>query len=400
MANKTLTGPKGFRIAAVKAGIKASGNLDLGLIVADLPCRVGATFTTNKVVGAPVEVTREHIKGGRAQAIFVNAGNSNTCTGARGRRDANTICHEVARWVSVNPRDVLVCSTGVIGHYLPMEKVCRGIAQAGSKLSVSARSSHQFARAILTTDTKTKMSHRTVRLGSKTAQIAGCAKGSGMIAPNMATMLAFITTDININSTLLQRALKQAVNVTFNKVSIDNHTSTSDTAIVLASGLAGNKNITRGGAEYERFAEALYMVCDDLARQIAADGEGATCGVTVTVTGAATGRDGAKALRAIVDSPLVRTAFNGADPNWGRIISAVGYSGAKFDPDKLACRIAGTTVYRKGRPSSFDAGKLTRKMKAKNWQVNVDLGVGTFSDFCYTCDLSREYVTINADYHT
>lgn len=398
MVNNTLTGPLGFRVGAVKAGIKESGNLDLALIVADHPCTAAGTFTTNKVVAPAVLVCKEHLTNSKAQAIFVNAGNANTCT--RGERAVDTICKDVAKHAHIKPQDVLVCSTGIIGHPLPMKKVRQGIKDATSVLSRSVKSSRDIAQAIMTTDTKPKTAYAQLKIDGKVVTIAGIAKGSGMIAPNMATMLAFITTDADISAPLLRRALKDAVNITFNKVTIDNHMSTSDSAIVLASGLALNKRITKTGVVYKRFAHSLWQVCDDLARQMAADGEGATCAVTVRVDGAASKSDAHRALRAIVDSPLVRCAFNGADPNWGRIVSAVGYSGAKFDLEKLTCKIADTPVFRNGCPCNFDANKLSRKMKAKTWQVQVNLAKGAYSDFCYTCDLSREYITINADYHT
>lgn len=390
----------GFRAAAVHSGIKESGDLDLGLIVADNLCNAAATFTTNKLVSPAVVVSREHIKSGIAQAVYVNAGNANTCTGTRGLRDAQAICREVARCASVQAKDVLACSTGVIGHYLPMPKVRDGIKLAAGILSGSKKAGTDLARAIMTTDTKPKTAWREITLGRKKVRLAGIAKGSGMIAPNMATMLAFITTDAVITPALLRRALKKAVSVTFNKVTIDNHMSTSDTAIVLASGAADNASINKVSSAYERFAEALWGICDDLAQQMAADGEGATCAVTVKLTGAATQTDATRALRAIVDSPLVRTAFYGADPNWGRIISAIGYSGARFDADLTVCKIAGTTVFRNGRPSRFDPSRLSKKMKARQWLLEVDLGIGTHSDFCYTCDLTHDYITINAEYHT
>ena len=400
MANNTLTGPAGFRVAAVRAGIKQSGDFDLGLIVADEPCNAAAMFTSNKVVGPAVTVSREHVRSGRAQVIYVNAGNANTCTGRRGRRDVESICGHVGRLLGVASEDVLVCSTGIIGHFLPMDKVRSGIGQAAEALSRSSRAGLDLARAIMTTDTRTKIAHRQIRLNGKRVKLAGVAKGSGMIAPNMATMLAFMTTDANVSSAMLRRALKRAVVASFNKVSVDNHVSTSDTAIVLASGQAGNRRIRQGGGDYDGFAQALAGVCDDLARQMAADGEGARCAVTVRVVGAASRPDARRAVRAIVDSPLVRCAFHGADPNWGRIVSAVGYSGARVDLDKLSCRIAGSSVFRNGRPCRFDPAALSKKMMGKQWTVVVDLGAGRFEDFCYTCDMSADYVRINADYHT
>ncbi|MBN1765511.1 MAG: bifunctional glutamate N-acetyltransferase/amino-acid acetyltransferase ArgJ [Sedimentisphaerales bacterium] len=400
MPNRTLTAPLGFRVAAVKAGLKASGNLDLGLIVSDVPCRGAAVFSTNKIVSPTIIVNREHVRAGRVQAVFVNAGNANSCTGTRGLRDVHSICRQISKALRINPSQVLVNSTGIIGEYLPMSKVRTGIEMALSGLSRSAGAGKDLSRAIMTTDTRPKSACRNIKISGKTIQIAGICKGSGMIAPNMATMLGFITTDADITSALLRRALREAVAVTFNKVSVDNHNSTNDGVIVMASGLADNRSISKPSDSYKVFARALWEVCDDLARQIAADGEGATCAVTVRVTGAATPAQAHNAVRAIVDSPLVRTAFHGADPNWGRIISAVGYSRVKFHPEKLSCKIAGTSVYRHGRPCPFDHKKLSRKMKAKEWYVEVNLGAGRYWDFCYTCDLSREYVTINADYHT
>lgn len=400
MANLTLTSPKGFRVSAAPAGIKQSGLADLGLIVADAPCTAAATFTTNRIVAPSVVIDRQKIRPGRAQAIFVNAGNANACTGNRGQRDVHTICRCVSDQLGVATDDVLVCQTGIIGKFLPMTKIKNGIATSAASLSRSARAGRDLARAIMTTDTKPKQAHRQITLSGRTATLAGIAKGAGMVAPNMATVLVFVTCDVDISKPLLRRVWQQTTAQTFNKLSIDGHASTNDTAIILASGLAQNRPIRRSGPEFRRFQHTLWSLCDDLAQQLAADGEGATCAVVVRVRRAARQSDATAAVRAIVDSPLVRCAFNGADPNWGRIVSAVGYSQARIDPSLLACRIAGTWVFRKGRPCTFDAAGLSRKMKAKSWAVEVDLGLGRFEDFCYTCDMSRDYVAINADYHT
>ncbi len=400
MENKSLTSCRGFRVAAVRAGIKRSGKYDLGIVVADEMCTAAATFTTNKVVAPCVVSNRLKIRGGKAQAIFVNAGNANTCTGPRGEKDVERICSQVAKHFKISPNAVLVCSTGIIGEYLPMEKVRAGIDQAAGSVADTAENGADLAKAIMTTDTCEKTAYREIAIDSQTVKLAGIAKGAGMIAPNMATMLAFFTTDADISSNMLKRAFKHAVAWSFNHVTIDNHMSTSDSAIILASGKAGNKRITKVDDNYQIFAQALIEVCDDLARQMAADGEGATCAVTVRVKSAASVRDARRAVRAMVDSPLVRTAFNGADPNWGRVVSAVGYSGAKFDVNSMLCTIAGTAVFRKGRPCNFDAAKLSEKMKAKYWEVVVELAQGDFEDYCYTCDISKEYVAINADYHT
>ena len=396
----TIAEIAGFKTAAVKAGIKQSGNLDLGLIVAQRRCNAAAVFTTNQVQSPAVRASREHVRNGRAQAVFVNAGNANTCTGKRGERDVRTIYLRVAEGLKIAPEAVLVCSTGIIGHPLPMDRVIEGIDQALSKLSFRRSAGRALAKAIMTTDLKPKLASRKIRVGRQEISIAGIAKGSGMIEPNMATMLCFLTTDVAIRSSLLRKALKEAVNVTFNKLSIDKHQSTSDTALILASGAAENTQIETVGRHYEVFAQALREVCEELAYQMAADAEGATCTIRVVVQGALTDADARKAVREIVDSPLARSAFHGADPNWGRIVSAIGNSGAKMQEANLTCKIAGTTVYRRGTGVKFDAKALSKKMKAPCWEVEVDLGLGSREDFCLTCDLSEEYVTINADYHT
>ncbi len=390
----------GFEVAAVKAGIKPSGKYDLGLIVADKAYPAAATFTTNKVVGPAVTVSREHVRNGRIRAVFVNAGNANTCTGKQGRRDVIRICKYLAKRINALPEEILVCSTGIIGKRLPMPNILAGIDNALEQLSDSADSAELFSRAILTTDKKIKTACREFNISGNRVRLSGTCKGSGMIAPNMATMLGFITTDINISPAMLRHALKKAVAASFNKVSIDSHTSTSDTAIIMSSCLAGNERITTKEADYAVFADNLQQLCDSLSRQMAADGEGAHHLITIRLRGAVTARDARKALRAVVDSPLVRCAFNGADPNWGRIVSALGYSGAKINPEKISCKIAGIRVFSQGRPVSFDAKLLNRKMKTQSYQILINIGDGDFEDFCYTCDLSREYVTINADYHT
>ena len=401
MANETITAVKGFKVAAVKSGIKRSGKLDLGLIVADKPCKAAAVFTTNKIASCTVDISRDHVSNGKAQAVFVNAGNANACTGKQGEKDANSICKQVAELLNIKAKDVIVTSTGIIGELMPMDKVKAGIDAAVQGLSASEETSEDLARAIMTTDLVPKKAFRKIKIGGKEVNIAGICKGSGMIAPNMATMLGYIVTDADISSGLLKKTLREIADCTFNKVTVDNHMSTNDTAVILASGMAENKPLKKASdTGYSTFYKAVWQVCDDLARQMAADGEGANCMISIYVNSAATKADASKALRAISDSPLVRCAFNGADPNWGRITSAVGYSGAKFDVEKLTCKIAGTTVFKKGRPTKFDAAALSEKMKEKLWEVVVDLGAGKQSDFCYTCDMSKEYVAINADYHT
>ncbi len=399
--NETLTSVKGFRVSAVRAGIKRSGKLDLGLIVADKPCAAAAVFTTNKIASCTVDISRKHVANGKAQAVFVNAGNANACTGKQGEKDALAICQQVADGLNIKMEDVIVTSTGIIGVYMPMDKVKAGIDNALAGLADTREMGKDLAAAIMTTDLVAKEAFRQVKLGGKTVRVAGICKGSGMIAPNMATMLGYIVTDADVTSAILKKIMKDVVGRTFNKVTVDNHVSTNDTAVIMASGAAGNSQIKKDtDPDYAKFYKAVWEVCDDLARKIAADGEGARCMISIYVKSAKTASDAHKALRAIADSPLVRCAFNGADPNWGRITSAVGYSGAEFEVNKLTCKIAGTLVFKNGQPTKFDAAALSEKMKGKEWKVEVDLGAGKFDDFCYTCDLSKEYVAINADYHT
>ncbi len=400
MKKTKLSLPAGFRCGGVAAGIKRSGKPDVGLIVADRPCTAAGMFTTNKIIGPAVVIDRAHVKNGRAQAIIVNSGNANTCTGRKGVQNALAVCRDIAARFDMCADDVLICSTGIIGHHLPMKKLSAGIAEVSGKLSASVTGAARFSKAILTTDLRPKTAGVKIKLPGGQVTIFGCAKGSGMIAPNMATMLAFILTDANIHATALRRVFREAVGQTFNKVSVDSHMSTSDTALVLASGRADNTLLRDDHKALNLFAAALREVCDSLARQIAADGEGATRLVTVRVEGAATPQDARRAVCAIVDSPLIRCAFHGADPNWGRIVSAVGYCGARIAPEKLTCRIAGVTVFAGGRPRKFDPRRLSERMKQPAWAVEVDLAAGRCGDFRYTCDLSRDYVRINADYHT
>lgn len=402
MANTTITAPKGFKAAAVACGIKASGKPDLAILVSDVPATAAAVFTQNKVVGAPVIVGRKHVKSGLLRACVINSGCANVCTGERGVRDAIEMCQLAAGGIAggANPHEVLPSSTGVIGHFLPMEKIRAGMPGALAGLSDSAEAGAAFAHGILTTDLVAKTAFATVKLGGKTVTIAGCCKGSGMIAPNMATMLAYVATDAAIDKRALRSVMQSVTDETFNCVTVDQHTSTSDTFAVLANGLAGNRKIVAGPA-LRKFAAALREVADSLARQIAQDGEGATKLVTVIVTGAASAADAKRAAEAIANSPLCKTAIHGGDPNWGRFVSAAGYSGAKMNPDKGLCRVGDVVVFRSGRPTDVNLSDVQVLMKLKELTIQVDLGVkGQHRHRVYTCDLSREYIAINADYHT
>jgi glutamate N-acetyltransferase/amino-acid N-acetyltransferase len=414
MANKTITAAKGFLAAGVKCGIKKSGKGDLGLIVCPGGAAAAAVFTTNKIVSAAVEISKKHIISRRIFAVVANSGCANTCTGQRGIKNAIKMCSQTAqllqienRKLKIENRSVLVASTGIIGHQLPMDKIRAGIAKAAAKLSDSPKAGLDFAKAIMTTDTKTKQAIRRLTIENRKSKIencvvtiAGTVKGAGMIAPNMATTLCFITTDAAISKALLGRALKEAIGESLNKLTVDGHQSTNDTAIILASGLAGNAAIVHRDRGYKKFAEALVDLCQDLARQMALDAEGATRMFKVVIKGAATKADAAKAARAVANYDLVKCAIHGGDPNWGRIICAVGSSGVKLKPKKLSCQLDGLFVFKNGAPANFDRKKAGRIVSQKCHTIMVDLGIGKYSDFCFGCDLSKDYVTINAEYHT
>ena len=412
MANNTITAPRGFLATGVRCGVKKSGKLDLGLIVCPAGAKAAAVFTTNKIQSAAVQVSRKHIKSRNISAVVVNSGSANTCTGQTGIKNAIKMCSQTAH--SLNAirntqyaiRDVLVASTGIIGEQLPIKKIAAGIAKAAVELSASAKAGLDFAKAIMTTDTKPKQAIRRLSLGARGTgdgsriTIAGAVKGAGMLAPNMATTLLFITTDVAITRPLLAKALKAAIGNSLNKLTVDGHQSTNDTAIILATGQIGNRPITNQCSRYRKFTATLGDLCDDLAKQMALDAEGATRMFKTIVKGAATKADAAKAARAIADYPLVKCAVNGGDPNWGRIICAVGSDGVKLNPNKLTCRLGNITVFKNGAPTKFDAKKAAKVISQAEHTITVDLGAGKASDFCYGCDLSTEYVKINANYHT
>ena len=400
MANDTITGSKGFLAAGVHCGIKKSGKPDLGLIVCPAGTKVAAVFTTNKIESAAVQVSKKHIKSRNISAVVVNSGNANACTGKAGIKNAIKMCSETAKHIEADPHNVLVASTGIIGRQLPIEKITAGISKVAAQLSNSASAGLDFTKAIMTTDTKPKQAVRRIEISGKKVTIAGAIKGAGMIAPNMATTLCFITTDVAITKPLLSKALKTAIGNSLNKLTVDGHQSTNDTAIILASGLAGNRPIVSQCPRYKRFASALADLCDDLVRQMALDAEGTTRMFKVVVKGATTKADAAKAARAVADYPLVKCSVHGGDPNWGRIICAVGSAGVKLNPDRLCCKLGSITVLKNGKPAGFDRKKARKIVSQTKHTITVDLGAGQTSDFCYGCDLSKEYVAINADYHT
>ena len=400
MANNTITAPKGFLAAGISCGIKKSGKPDLALLVCSTGAKATAVFTTNKITSAAVQVCKEHVKSPKISAVVVNSGNANACTGRIGIKNAIKMCAETAKQIEVDPHSVLVASTGIIGEQLPIGKITKGIAKAIAKISAHPKAGLDFAKAIMTTDTKPKQAIRRVEISGKKVTIAGAVKGAGMIAPNMATTLCFITTDVVITKPLLSKALKAAVGNSLNKLTVDGHQSTNDTAIILASGLAGNRPIVSQCPRYKKFTKALLDLCDDLVRQMALDAEGATRMFKVVVEGAATKADAAKAAKAIADYPLVKCAVHGGDPNWGRIICAVGSVGVKLNSNKLSCKLGNITVFKNGKPVRFERKKASKVVSQVEHTITVDLGAGKQSDFCYGCDLSKEYVAINADYHT
>jgi glutamate N-acetyltransferase/amino-acid N-acetyltransferase len=401
MAQLHLLSPAGFRASGVHAGIKSKCTPDIGLLFCEPRAAAAAAFTTNKVVAAPVIVGRRHVRGGHLRGVVVNSGNANACTGRQGEKDAIRMCQLAARIAGCSPREILPSSTGIIGHPLPMRKVERGIVEAGQYLGNSLEHALLFADAIMTTDLKRKTAAVEFKIGRRPVVLAGVCKGSGMIGPRLAphaTMLAYLTTDAQISPALLRRLLKDAVDASFNAVTVDDQASTNDTACILASGASGAR-ITAGRSA-RLFAHALTEVCQFLARQIAADGEGATKLLTITVNGARSQNDARTIARSIANSPLVKCAMNGNDPNWGRILCAAGMTPAAFDPLKASLRLAGTTVFARGRPAAFDAARLAKALAAPEVLIQLNCNLGPASATCWGCDLSRQYVSINADYHT
>jgi glutamate N-acetyltransferase/amino-acid N-acetyltransferase len=395
-----ITLPKGFRAAGVTCGIKPSGKPDLAMIAGDKDCSAAIVTTQNQIVGAPIQWVRSILpKGaGKVRGFVINSGCSNVCTGKRGLRDAETMAKRTAAVLGTTPEKVLVASTGVIGQPLPMEKIKDGIAAAGGQLST--RGDETVMQAIMTTDTRPKTAVVQTRIAGKAVTVAGMAKGAGMIAPSMATMIAPITTDLAISPTLLRKALRDTVHTTFNAVTIDSDTSTSDIVAVLASGAAGNKRFKADSPAYRKFLAALREVCSELARAIAADGEGATRLIEVAVTGARSHEDAEAAAKSVADSPLFKTAVHGGDPNWGRIAMALGKSSAKVVAEKLNIRIGGVLIFSRGTGRTFDVPRVEKALQQHEVRIGVDLGLGKGKFTALTCDLSREYITINADYTT
>lgn len=393
-----VTFAKGFTAAGVKAGIKKSGNLDVAVIYTKTKAAVAGTFTQNKVAAAPVYVSKEVVATGTAHAIVANAGCANACTGQQGLDDAHKMAQIAADELGVNADDVIVGSTGVIGVNLPMDKLEAGIKDAVANLS--ADGSDNAGRAIITTDTHSKSVTCEFELSGKTVRMGAIAKGSGMIRPNMATMLCYITTDIAIDQALLQKAVSGCVEKSFNMISVDGDMSTNDMVIVLANGEANNEKITEENADYQIFFDKLMILCTELAKQIAADGEGASKFLTINVKGAKSFADAKTVGMAIANSPLVKTAFFGEDPNWGRVICAVGYSGADMVPEKTVVKFGGITIFANGTGATYDEKALAHVMKQKDIVIDIELNMGQEDATVWSCDLSYEYVKINGEYHT
>ncbi|WP_432647663.1 bifunctional glutamate N-acetyltransferase/amino-acid acetyltransferase ArgJ [Mitsuokella sp.] len=393
-----VTFPQGFKAAGVKAGIKKSGNLDVAVIYTEKEAVVAGTFTQNAVAAAPVYASKAVVKTGTAHAIVANAGCANACTGEQGAKDAKKTQEIAAAALGCDPLDVLVASTGVIGVNLPMDKMEKGVKEAISKLSTDGSS--DASHAIMTTDTHPKTAALEVELGGKKVRFGVIAKGSGMIQPNMATMLCFITTDAAIDGKLAQKALSEVVNTSFNMISIDGDMSTNDMVIVMANGAAGNEKITTENEDYETFKATLDKLCKEFAKEIADDGEGATKFLTIHVTGTKTFADAKQIGMSVAKSPLVKTAFFGADPNWGRVICAVGYAGVPMDPEKTVVKFGDIPVYAHGVGAKHDDEALADVMAQHDITISIDMGEGEEEATVWTCDFSYEYVKINGEYHT
>ena len=394
--------PRGFAYSSVACGLKKSG-LDLGLIVSETPAVAAAVFTTNLVKAAPVVTSQFHLRKSRTEmrGVIVNSGNANCCTGSEGFTAAAATTLKVAKELGkLRPTQILVCSTGVIGVPLRWQKIVNAVPKLVRGRSGRASAFAQFARAIMTTDSRPKSASAKFRMAGKEVRILGCTKGAGMIHPNMATMLAFLVTDAAISPSLLTRALRSATGRTFNSITVDGDTSTNDTVTLLANGQSSAKKITREGPAYKHFCAALEDVCKSLALQIVADGEGAQRVIEIEVRGAVSEHTADRIARTIANSPLVKTALNGGDPNWGRFLAAAGRSGVKFDPERVDISLEGIPVCRHGRERLFSERVAHRKMLASFVPVIVDLNAGSGVARIWTCDFTTEYIHINASYRT
>ena len=396
---------KGFRSAGIHVGVKTHNvnKKDLALIASDVDCAAAAVFTTNVVKAAPIHVTKAHLADGKARAVIANSGNANACA-PQGEENAERMCAAAAKAIGCKPEDVLVCSTGVIGQTIKIDVIEEGVPKLFPLLEASAAGSDAAAHAIMTTDTVKKEAAVETTVGGKTVHIGGIAKGSGMIHPNMGTMLCFLTTDCAISSAMIHEALLETAKVSFNRISVDGDTSTNDTCLVLANGLAGNPEITEKNEDYAVFVEALKALCVSLARMMAKDGEGAKHLITCTVEGA---KDEAQAeiiSKSVISSTLTKAAIFCCDANWGRVLCAMGYSGEQFDPEKVDVSFASSAgsiaVCQQGRGLPFDEDLAKKILTESEVTIAITMGEGNGSCTCWGCDITYDYIKINSDYRT
>ena len=400
-----VTAAKGFMAAGVEAGIKYQNRKDMAMVYSKTPCRAAGVFTTNVVKAAPVLWDKEVVESEwEAQAIVVNSGIANACTGKLGYEYCRETAGAAADALEISPQSVLICSTGVIGMQLPMEKMTEGVRMLAKAIKPGEEAGTDAAKAIMTTDTRNKQVAVKVMIGGKEITIGGMCKGSGMIHPNMCTMLAFVTTDVNISKKLLQEALSADVQDTFNMVSVDGDTSTNDTLLVLANGQAENPEITEKGADYDTFVEALHYVNETLAKKIAGDGEGATALFEVKVIHADNKEDAKTLAKSVITSSLTKAALFGHDANWGRILCALGYSGAKFDPEAIELYLESSAgkilIFKDGMAADYSEEEATRILSCSEVTALVDMKMGEAEATAWGCDLTYDYVKINADYRS
>jgi glutamate N-acetyltransferase/amino-acid N-acetyltransferase len=396
--NEGVTFAKGFVTVGLYAGIRKKKN-DLSIIKSETPAAVAAVFTQNKTIAAPVVLSKKaFIESKVCTAIVVNSGNANACTGERGMQDAEKMVSVTANALNIPENQVIVASTGVIGQFLPIDVVEKGIVELAPQLNANGNT--DAAEAIMTTDTFAKSFAVSFKIGGRDVRIGGIAKGSGMIEPNMATMLAFITSDATIDQSLLQRTFYKAVAGSFNRISVDGDTSTNDMAVLLANGASNTAMIEYGTPEYALFSEAITMVTTELAKMIARDGEGATKLIEIAVNGATSEDEALKVARSVANSNLVKTAIHGEDPNWGRIIAAIGYAGIDLDPEFIELSLNTHPVLRKKYQIVIDEDVVQKSLKEKDILLSIDLGRGKEAARFWTCDLTKDYISINASYRS
>jgi glutamate N-acetyltransferase/amino-acid N-acetyltransferase len=396
----TIRVPEGFRLGGMHCGMKRNATReDLSLVVSDLPAVAAGVYTSNLVFAAPVALDRSRTPGSGFRAVAINSGNANACTGERGMKDAHEMARLAAAACGAEAEQALVLSTGIIGEFLPIEKIRDGLATLAGRLGRDEASLIAAARGLMTTDTVHKLSGRSLSLSGRTIHIAGMCKGAAMIAPRMGTMLGLVLTDAPLTVAAAQEALSAVIDDTFNCISIDGHMSTNDTVLLLANGAAGGDCLE--DLDFEAFQTALHEVCGELARAIPADGEGARHLVSIEVTGCATREAARKIARTVADSALVKTAIAGADPNWGRIVSAAGYAGVPFDPEKVELHVNGFLLYQHATPTSFDADAVSKSIRDhRDTRIELKFSEGSERIHFWTTDLTEEYVRLNADYHT